>query len=125
MQLPCSITDLEALKKQRQQRCNRQSCIKLQRNGYWCWRCRRLKQQLCRSYHNSCDPVEELVGRITYEVVFDMLDASTVAAAQWLNTSWRRDGGHTLRLLHLGRQVAHSGGACWLQVHKALRNACV
>ncbi len=63
--LPRSIADLNALKQQRQQACNWQSCQKLRRRGYWCWRCRKLQQQLCRTYHGCSDPVEELVGRIT------------------------------------------------------------
>lgn len=126
MSLPCSIADLEALRKERLAACNWQSCHKLRRRGFWCWRCRRLQQQLCRWYHQG-DAACELVGRITYEVVFDILDVQAVAAAQWLNAGcrWQSDCGHTLRLLRLGQVVVRSEKVGWLRVDEALKNARV
>jgi hypothetical protein len=127
-QLPSCIAELADLKAQRREACNRHSCQMLRRKGFWCWRCRRLQQRLCRAYHACGDAVQELVARITYEVVFDMLDIHAVALAQWLNARWRRDCGHTVRLLRLSKVVmAARGGEApkWLQLHEALRNAAL
>lgn len=124
--LPSCIAEVAALKAQRQEACNHHSCRKLRRKGFWCWRCRRLQQQLCRAYHDCSDAAQELVARITYEVVFDMLDMQAVAMAQWLNAQWRRDCGHTMRLLRLSREVMAARSSetpKWLQLQKALHNA--
>jgi hypothetical protein len=115
---PPTIEVLHTLKAARGDKC-RCKC-----NKYLCHPCRRLKQHLCKQYHQSThDPVAEIAGRIAYEYVFDHLDAMHLEDNTWLSYSVpNRDPGHTRRLRSRARLALRTGNArigC-LDLHAAL-----
>jgi hypothetical protein len=77
---------------------------------------------LCKHYHTN-DVTAEIVGRITYEVVFGFLDVEHVIAGTWLSfKKTTRDYGHTLRLRNLATIALHKGVSVvrWLHIGAAL-----
>lgn len=115
MSVPPSIfTDT---KKDRIAKCRKSNCGN---NGnYMCWKCRRIGQKLCRSYHNISLEVErafdtdtiksieianlavkEIEARLLYEFVFDFIDEEDLFDGKWLSSTLR-DYGHTQRMLKL------------------------
>ena len=131
-----SLEDLIALKAARQGNCNQHKCQSSALRGHFCGRCRRLSQRLCRAYHKGNpeqslgisakavdDIVQELVLRITYEFVFDIIDIKAITSASWLKPSSRKCYGHTKRLYTIAAALYRNGledVVGWLQIHQAL-----
>lgn len=106
--------------------CRLERCTCRTNTRFECWPCRRLRQKMCQAYHAADSAAVELAGRIAYEVVFDMLDVRTVDTGLWLNTQYRCDHGHTVRLQLLAKRVMakqkDSRVCAWLNVRAALKN---
>lgn len=125
-----------ALKKMKDDNCQKDKCKTKKACGYLCGRCRRLSQKLCSAYHTgSTDPaavnniITELVLRITYEYVFDYINIETIISATWLVPMGTRCIGHTKRLFNLASAIYRHDldlSCEWLSIGTALkkRNEC-
>ena len=137
-----SLENMIALKKMKDDNCQKDKCKTKKASGYLCGKCRRLSQKLCSAYHKgsteariAADPaavnniIKELVLRITYEYVFDYIDIETIVSATWLVPMGTRCFGHTKRLFNLASAIYRHDldlGCEWLSIGRALkkRNEC-
>ena len=131
-----------ALKKMKDDNCQKDKCKTKKASGYLCGKCRRLSQKLCSAYHIgsteasiAADPaavnniIKELVLRITYEYVFDYINIETIVSATWLVPMGTRCFGHTKRLFNLASAIYRHDldlSCEWLNISRALkkRNEC-
>lgn len=95
--------------------CARQSVAKHGGKKLYCNHCKRLNVKLCRKYHvltnekESSQPdhvlqqlaCQEIIGRLLYEFVFDILSEEDLLEDKWMRV--KRDWGHTKRLQKLVR----------------------
>ena len=62
---------------------------------YPCSQCSKLNKSLCKNYHNKdFDAVDELVSRLVYETVFDIISINDVRDGKWLDPRLRDEGHH-------------------------------
>lgn len=101
-----SLRDFVELKAQRNACCEKYKCLTYITQGNYCGRCRSMRQKLCRDYHvyeHGCSPKDamlEIVGRLKYEFVFDIIDMKSLKDGTWMKSKLR-DIGHTQRLQKL------------------------
>jgi hypothetical protein len=89
-------------------------CLSKNTHKYSCRKCTQVRKSLCRRYHNLPSPKEELVARLVYEYMFDVLTLCDIATGNWMDHSIR-DIGHHTRMTKLIRQVGVNSVACsWL-----------
>lgn len=79
---------------------------------FMCRHCKVARKRLCASYH-GVDPVCELLGRLVYELTFDILPEAAVVEGWWLKRGLR-DCGHHERMEGLWRRCC--GKVTWLEV---------
>ena len=83
-------------------------CVHRGSSKYQCRRCSKLNKSLCRNYHNNdFDAVDELVSRLVYETVFDMISISDVRDGKWLDPRLR-DSGHHYWMVRLVKRAEAS-----------------
>ncbi len=75
-------------------------CSKKGNSNYKCRPCKNLKKKLCRSYHDSFDPSDELVGRLAYEVAEGLVSREQLMSGDWMERCGR-DAGHHYRIVKL------------------------
>lgn len=66
----------------------------------YCASCSNVRKHLCDQYHNTNtkkSPINELVLRLVYEYLFDIISLEDIKTHRWLDNRLR-DPGHTLRL---------------------------
>lgn len=81
---------------------------------YMCNPCRAIKRKMCRGYHGLANPLEELVGRLVYEYMFDFISARDLVLGTWERHNLR-DHGHHLRIIKLQAIVKELGMYCsWI-----------
>lgn len=114
--VPYKYTDA---KRERMARCNKKDCGT--GGSYLCGRCRRLRQKMCREYHNigleveraynddTTSPTElsrlawcEMEHRLLYEYTFNILTDEDMKGDGWLHGG-NRDVGHRERVRKLWR----------------------
>jgi hypothetical protein len=97
-----TLTELEWLKKIKnnyicQGKCKSQQTSTHPHTSY-CSVCKQIRQRLCDSYHHcQKNPLLELISRITFEYLFDIITLEDIKSRRWLD-SRLRDNGHTLRI---------------------------
>ena len=109
-----SVYDLEDIKYLKNTHFCNGHC-KCKRTSKWlCSKCKELNKLLCRSYH-SVSPFEELILRVVYEYMFDMLSLHDIKTGNWMGVC-NRDTGHYERIRRLVKRVPPSRlAACkWL-----------
>lgn len=90
---------------------------KLHIHKYYCDNCNYIRRILCNAYH-TCkrSPLLELLSRLLYEYMFDIISLEDIRSKRWLNVSLR-DPGHTLRLKICYSRAKKKGQlqlCCWL-----------
>lgn len=122
------------MSKDREMKCVKRMCGK---DGcFLCGRCRRLRQKMCREYHNTGLELEraynddtksdkevsrlaskEIEERLMYEYVFNIITEDHLRSGEWL---WgeMRDYGHTIRMRKLYRisQMGDKRSKYWFQL---------
>jgi hypothetical protein len=66
---------------------------------YHCKSCKKINSHLCRNYHNI-SPQAELILRIVYEYMFDIITFNDLMTGKWIHQC-SRDVGHHGRILTL------------------------
>lgn len=78
-------------------------CRSCNTSKWFCSKCNKLNKLLCRSYHNQ-SAFEELIVRLVYEYMFDMLTLDDIMSGRWLEIC-KRDFGHHERIQRLIARV--------------------
>ena len=122
-----TLQALALLRRQRIAACKKYKCNTEISNGFYCGQCRRLHQKMCKAstaYHTD-NPVDELVGRLAYEFVFDIISFEDLVNANWLGSK-KRDAGHTRRLINICNKIVYRTNSCivpaWVDVEMALHH---
>lgn len=94
------VYHLATLKAMKKNKC-RGKCMSRGSSQFYCKPCSRLNKSLCRHYH-GVDPVDEIIGRLIYEVLFELggMSIKHVQYGTWMDMSLR-DYGHHLRMVRL------------------------
>lgn len=109
---PCALVTMSdssaflKLKKMKNSICSGRCCFK-GTGKFACKKCRVIKHVMCRNYHNLSDPLEELIGRLVYEYMFDIISLDDIEYGHWLHRDLR-DAGHHLRMVKLNGLVMRS-----------------
>lgn len=93
-----SVYELAKLKIQKVKLCKGR-CRSNATSIYYCKSCSRINSRLCRCYH-SLSPLEELVMRLAYEYIFDIITFDELRFGKW-TLQCGRDIGHHQRVNHL------------------------
>jgi hypothetical protein len=102
------MRQLEEMKMLRSKQCCKNKCCSVITKGFYCGRCRKLSQKLCRQYHILKDSQEylpeasslarkEVKERLKYEYVFDIVTLEDIEVGSWLYNH-KRDTGHQRRI---------------------------
>lgn len=99
-----SLNSLEYLKKLKNEyicgnpTCRSRSAKSSSTSTSYCKSCSTIRKHMCNQYHNSQkSPLHELVLRLVYEYLFDIISLEDIKTHRWLDNRLR-DPGHTLRL---------------------------
>lgn len=96
-----SLSSLEYLKKLKKEYiCSLPTSCKSQQQSksHYCPSCCNVRKHLCNQYHIAKkSPLHELVLRLVYEYLFDIISLEDIKTHKWLDNRLR-DPGHTLRL---------------------------
>lgn len=90
----------------------RRCCLANKKKRFYCKPCKRLRAKLCRGYHGRAGAVSELLGRLTYEFVFDIVPEAALFEGWWLKAGLR-DRGHHFRMKKLWMKC--QGRIGWLR----------
>lgn len=93
-----SVYDLAKLKILKVKLCG-DKCKCKRTSKYHCKSCRKINTHLCRNYHNI-SPQAELILRIVYEYMFDIITFNDLLTGKWMQQC-SRDVGHHGRILTL------------------------
>lgn len=108
-----SIEDLRDLKEFKETRVCRGRCKCKNTSKYFCKPCASINRRLCRGYH-EVPPIEELVLRLTYEYIFDIISEDDLVKGTW-KMNHGRDEGHNERIRRLSALAARHMQQCkWL-----------
>ena len=89
--------DVRILKDMKNEMCL-DKCKSTQTSLYYCGRCRRLQQYMCKKYHQEKD--DELRLRLMYEYLFDFITYEDLKDGNWKKRC-KRDAGHHKRIMTL------------------------
>lgn len=111
--LQCSsVEDIKALKAEKKSLCNGR-CKCKHTSQFLCKPCANINRKMCRVYHDN-NPFEELVLRVAYEYMFDIVTDNELRTGEWY-TGYFRDEGHQERIRRLKRKVGTKVSQCkWL-----------
>jgi hypothetical protein len=103
-----SVEDLNKLKMEKDGLCKGR-CKCKNTSKFFCKPCANINRKMCRVYHDTT-PFEELVLRLAYEYMFDIVSESELKTGRWYG-SCARDEGHHERIRRLkartGQQLTH------------------
>lgn len=101
-----SIYDLEDIKSFKNDHLCKGRCKCKNTSKWFCSKCGVLNKLLCRSYHGVTD-FDELIIRIVYEYMFDIITLDDIANEKWMGMC-NRDSGHCERIKRLVSRVPPS-----------------
>ena len=108
-----SIEDLKDLKEFKDTMICKGRCKCKNNSKYLCKPCGSINRQLCRGYH-EVPPMEELVLRLTYEYIFDIISEQDLVKGTW-KVNKGRDDGHNERIRRLSALASRNMKECkWL-----------
>lgn len=91
--LKCSsVEDLKVLKEEKKSLCKGR-CKCKNTSQFLCKPCANINRKMCRVYHDT-NPFEELVLRVAYEYMFDIINESDLKTGQWSGCCLRDEGHH-------------------------------
>ncbi|NBU34202.1 hypothetical protein EBZ38_08580 [bacterium] len=109
------VSDLVRLKELYREHVCCGRCLYSGTGRYVCHKCGKIKQKMCRGYHDLCDPEAELVCRITYEYFFDLISLQDLVEDPM--SAKLRDFGHQERMMRLVKRCEGSKRRTrWLKV---------
>lgn len=109
-----SVDDLKLLKKEKEVLCKGR-CKCKNTSQFFCKPCANINRKMCRVYHDTT-PFEELVLRLAYEYMFDIVSETDLRTGKWYGTCLR-DEGHHERIRRLKARASRQLANCkWLQV---------
>lgn len=89
------------------QNCNGR-CYSCGTSKFFCHSCSRVNKKICRGYHMD-DPLDELIGRLVFEVINGICSPEDITSGMWLDPSLR-DPGHHNRIYNTASKVAQMYG---------------
>lgn len=111
--LKCSsVDDLKMLKEEKKSLCKGRCKCKCT-SKFYCKPCANINRKMCRVYHDN-KPFEELVLRVTYEYMFDIVSEKELRNGEWYACGFR-DEGHQERIRRLKAKAGNQLVDCkWL-----------
>jgi hypothetical protein len=107
------LSSVEDLKDLKETFVCRGRCKCKNNSKFFCKPCASINRQLCRSYH-EVSPMEELVLRLAYEYIFDIISEQDLANGKW-KINKGRDDGHNERIRRLSALASKQMKECkWL-----------
>lgn len=111
--LKCStVGDINKLKMEKESLCKKR-CKCKNNSQFLCNPCSNINRKMCRVYHDN-DPFEELVLRVAYEYMFNIVSYTQLNTGKW-DERCSRDEGHHERIQRLQIRAKNKLRVCkWL-----------
>jgi hypothetical protein len=110
-----SPQELATLKKIKQKTLCNGRCKSNMNSIYYCHSCSKVQKLMCRHYHTE-DPLQELVCRLAYEYMFDIISYTDLCSDKWYNSP-KRDSGHNWRVYRMAHKSYDKLHQCkWLKI---------
>lgn len=112
--LKCStVEDINKLKMEKESMCKGR-CKCKNNSKFLCNPCSNINRKMCRVYHEN-NPFEELVLRVAYEYMFNIVSYTQLSTGKW-DERCLRDEGHHKRIIILKSKAKNKLRTCkWLQ----------